>query len=77
MDGAELKAERSSWEAVVVHQVESDGGSTQSNGAGETRVIQELVSRENQQALVMARMREPQVAPKFLILGSGRLAIPF
>ena len=41
----------------MVHQVESDGGSTQSNGAGETRGIQELVSRGNQQALVMARVR--------------------
>lgn len=57
MDGAGLKAERSSWEAVVVHQIESDGGSAQSNRAGETRVIQELVSRQNQQALIMARMR--------------------
>ena len=57
MDGAGLKAERSSWEAVVVHQVGSDDGSTQISGAGETRVIQELESRQNQQALVMAGMR--------------------
>lgn len=33
MDGA-VTTERSSWEAVVVHQIESDGGSAQSNRAG-------------------------------------------